>query len=211
MRRRYDTSGDDFAIILTCFDDSPQVRECARDPRAESLAYRLEISRPSRRIPAPPRNTAPRAGREGTTADPITPGGERPSFASASEDELRGDGDRTCSSWTRTAPRDTCPLINHDGEVFALDSLCYHAGVRSPRGTSRTSRGVRACLARGICTRSRPTGEKLYGSTRLDDDGVTLRRRREIRRRSASARTETELREDGWQACVCARRRARIG
>ncbi len=139
-------------------------------------------------------------GAQVTTADPITPGGERPFVRVASEDELRGDGDRVHVQLLDAdgAPRHVS-LINHDGEVFALDSLCYHAGGPLAAGDIEDV-GGRPCLSCPwhLYKVTLRTGEKLYGSTRLDDDGVTLVPDG-VASAGARQRThETELREDGW-------------
>ena len=156
-------------------------------------------SRRSRLVPAPPRTPLRARGAPGTTADPITPGGERPFVRVASEDELRGDGDRVHVQLLDAdgAPRHVS-LINHDGEVFALDSLCYHAGGPLAIGDIEDVDG-RACLSCPwhLYKVTLDTGERLYGATRFDDrgalvpDGVATAGRRQ--------RThEVQRRPDGW-------------
>ena len=179
------------------------LRKSANAPETQErkpLAYREEISRPSRRIPAPPRTPLRARGVEGTTADPITPGGERPFVRVASEDELRGDGDRVHVQLLDAdgAPRHVS-LINHDGEVFALDSLCYHAGGPLAAGDIEDVGGSpRLSCPWHLYKVTLGTGEKLYGSTKLDDDGVTLVPDG-VKSVGERQRThETELREDGW-------------
>ena len=82
--------------------------------------------------------------------------------------------------------------------MFALDSLCYHAGGRSPRGHRGRRRSPCLSCPWHLYKVTLRTGEKLYGSTRLDDDGVTLVPDG-VKSAGERQRThETELREDGW-------------
>lgn len=130
-----------------------------------------------------------------TTADPITPGGVRPFVKVCELDELRRHGDRV---HVLLGDRHVS-LINHRGEVYCLDSLCYHAG--GPLGIGDIEDvGGRACLSCPwhLYKVTLESGEKLYGSTRLDEatgklvpDGV----------KSAGVRQRThevEKRADGW-------------
>ena len=131
----------------------------------------------------------------GTTADPITPGGVRPFVKVCELDELRRHGDRV---HVLLGDRHVS-LIFHRGEVYCLDSLCYHAG--GPLGIGDIEDvGGRACLSCPwhLYKVTLESGEKLYGSTRLDEatgklvpDGV----------KSAGVRQRThevEKRADGW-------------
>ena len=109
--------------------------------------------------------------------------------------ELRRHGDRV---HVQLGDRHVS-LINHKGEVYCLDSLCYHVG--GPLGIGDIEDvGGRACLS-CPCHLYKVTlesGEKLYGSTKLDEttgklvpDGV----------KSAGVRQRThevEKRADGW-------------
>lgn len=130
-----------------------------------------------------------------TTADPITPGGVRPFVKVCELDELRRHGDRV---HVLLGDRHVS-LINHGGEVYCLDSLCYHAG--GPLGIGDIEDvGGRACLSCPwhLYKVTLESGEKLYGSTRLDEatgklipDGI----------KSAGVRQRThevEKRSDGW-------------
>ena len=130
-----------------------------------------------------------------TTADPITPGGVRPFVKVCELDELRRHGDRV---HVLLGDRHVS-LIFHRGEVYCLDSLCYHAG--GPLGIGDIEDvGGRACLSCPwhLYKVTLESGEKLYGSTRLDEatgklvpDGV----------KSAGVRQRThevEKRADGW-------------
>jgi len=131
----------------------------------------------------------------GTTADPITPGGVRPFVKVCELDELRRHGDRV---HVLLGDRHVS-LINHGGAVYCLDSLCYHAG--GPPGIGDIEDvGGRACLSCPwhLYKVTLESGEKLYGSTRLDEatgklipDGI----------KSAGVRQRThevEKRADGW-------------
>ncbi len=111
-----------------------------------------------------------------TTADPITADGERPFVRVAGCDELARNGDRV---HVQLLGQDGSPrhvsLINHEGEVFAVDSLCYHAG--GPLGAGEIEDvGGTACLSCPwhLYKVALGSGEKLYGSTKFADDGVTL-------------------------------------
>ena len=130
----------------------------------------------------------------GTTADPITPGGVRPFVKVCELDELRRHGDRV---HVLLGDRHVS-LIFHRGEVYCLDSLCYHAG--GPLGIGDIEDvGGRACLSCPwhLYKVTLDTGERLYGATRFDDrgalvpDGVATAGRRQ--------RThEVQRRPDGW-------------
>jgi len=89
-------------------------------------------------------------------------------------------------------------LLNHAGEVYCLDSLCYHAGGPLAIGDIEEVDG-RACLSCPwhLYKVTLDTGERLYGATRFDDrgalvpDGVATAGRRQ--------RThEVQRRPDGW-------------
>jgi len=145
------------------------------------------------------RRSAFRGGSD-TTADPITPDGERPFVRVASRDELLRDGDRVHVQLLdkEGAPRHVS-LINHDGDVFAIDSLCYHAGGPLAAGDIEDV-GGNPCVSCPwhLYKVTLETGEKLYGSTRLDDDGVTLIPTG-ITSAGVRQRThETRLNDDGW-------------
>ena len=130
----------------------------------------------------------------GTTADPITPGGVRPFVKVCELDELRRHGDRV---HVLLGDRHVS-LIFHRGEVYCLDSLCYHAG--GPLGIGDIEDvGGGACLSCPwhLYKVTLDTGERLYGATRFDDrgalvpDGVATAGRRQ--------RThEVQRRPDGW-------------
>ena len=120
-----------------------------------------------------------------TTADPITPGGVRPFVKVCELDELRRHGDRV---HVLLGDRHVS-LIFHRGEVYCLDSLCYHAG--GPLGIGDIEDvGGRACLSCPwhLYKVTAESGEKLYGSTRLDEATGSWSRTVSIRG-SSSART----------------------
>ena len=80
--------------------------------------------------------------------------------------ELRRHGDRV---HVQLGDRHVT-LINHRGEVYCLDSLCYHAG--GPLGIGDIEDvGGRACLSCPwhLYKVTLESGEKLYGSTKLDE------------------------------------------
>ena len=80
--------------------------------------------------------------------------------------ELRRHGDRV---HVQLGDRHVS-LINHRGEVYCLDSLCYHAG--GPLGIGDIEDvGGRACLSCPwhLYKVTLESGEKLYGSTKLDE------------------------------------------
>ena len=129
-----------------------------------------------------------------TTADPITPDGERPFVRVAELAALANDGDRV---HVHLGGRHIT-LLNHAGEVYCLDSLCYHAGGPLAIGDIEEVDG-RACLSCPwhLYKVTLDTGERLYGATRFDDrgalvpDGVATAGRRQ--------RThEVQRRPDGW-------------
>lgn len=89
-------------------------------------------------------------------------------------------------------------LINHRGLVYCIDSLCYHAGGPLAAGDIEDV-GGRPCLSCPwhLYKVTLDSGEKLYGATRLDDDG----KRVPDGIKSAGPRQrvhEVDKRPDGW-------------
>ena len=105
------------------------------------------------------------------TADAITPDGERPFVRVADLTALQDHGDRV---HVHLGGRHVS-LINHHGEVYCLDSLCYHAGGPLAVGDIEDFGGkpCRSCPWH-LYKVTLDTGEKLYGATRFDDDGTLV-------------------------------------
>ncbi len=118
----------------------------------------------------------------------------------AAVDELSRNGDRVHVQLLDSDGRPRhVSLINHHGDVFAVDSLCYHAG--GPLGAGDIEDvGSFACLSCPwhLYKVTLQTGEKLYRSTTFADDGVSLVPAG-IKSAGKRQRTHsTEKRGDGW-------------
>ena len=128
------------------------------------------------------------------TADAITPDGERPFVRVADLTALQDHGDRV---HVHLGGRHVS-LINHHGEVYCLDSLCYHAGGPLAVGDIEDV-GGKPCLSCPwhLYKVTLDTGEKLYGATRFDDDGTLVPDG--VKSAGVRQRThEVERRPDGW-------------
>ena len=128
------------------------------------------------------------------TADAITPDGERPFVRVADLTALQDHGDRV---HVHLGGRHVS-LINHHGEVYCLDSLCYHAGGPLAVGDIEDF-GGKPCLSCPwhLYKVTLDTGEKLYGATRFDDDGTLVPDG--VKSAGVRQRThEVERRPDGW-------------
>ena len=89
-------------------------------------------------------------------------------------------------------------LINHHGQVYCIDSLCYHAGGPLAVGDIEDV-GGRPCLSCPwhLYKVTLDSGEKLYGATRFDESGKLV----PDGIKSAGLRQrvhEVERRSDGW-------------